>query len=205
MTSDIGSDLGLEKVVERQFFFHCSCGAAIETSATMVTCCECGETVEIRGRVPTAKGTKYTLRISKHRRDVTPEPFSGPLVLQPSVSWQPTRFHREDADYVALVRSVMAAHPAKHLRQSPDYNKRYVHLGLSILLSPLWVPLLLIGLSSIFAPVAVERDQSNAEVTVMPEPSDCGLFSGCHYDKRVVHINDKRGGHTVVTWQRVVD
>lgn len=37
----------------------------------------------------------------------------------------------------------------------------------------------------------------------MPQPTDCGWFSGRHCE--IIHINDKRGEHIIVTCQRVDD
>jgi predicted RNA-binding Zn-ribbon protein involved in translation (DUF1610 family) len=196
MTSDIGSDLGLEKVVERQFVFHCSCGAAIETSETMVTCCECGETVEIRGRVPTAKGTKYTLRISKHRRDVTPEPFSGLPVSQPSASWHPV-VHRQEAldrDQLFPSRTTVGSSPPHHEISDPE--KKSLHLGLLILL--------LTALSIIA--YSVPGDQEWSALARSPRPRDCDWSSTpCHYESSFRSVHDGNGEHLVVIWQRVVD
>jgi hypothetical protein len=36
---------------------------------------------------------------------------------------------------------------------------------------------------------------------IEPEPTDCGMFSGCHYLKHIRY--DK--GYTIVTWERVTD
>ena len=200
MTSDIDSDLGLEKVVERQFLFHCSCGAAIETSETMVTCGECGETIEIRRRVPTPKGTKYTLRISKHRRDVPPEPFSGPLVLRPSASWQPTAHRQEALDRHQLFPSrttVTTMRSSPHRYETSDPEKRSLHLGLLILLLAVF--------SIIAYSVPAETYQEWSALARSPRPRDCDWSSTCHYESSFRNVHDGNGEHLVVIWQRVND
>jgi len=90
----------------------------------------------------------------------------------------------------------------RHHRETPNYERRYRRLGLAILLSPLYVPLLLMMVSGLFAPPPA---QSDARVIEMPKPTDCGLFSGCHYERRVLRFTDKRGEHIVIEWQRVND
>ena len=64
LEAEMTSGLGVEHVAQ-QLTFHCSCGAAIETSEKKETCWNCGETVELRRCIPTANGNKYVLRISK--------------------------------------------------------------------------------------------------------------------------------------------
>ncbi len=194
------SDLGVERVVPTQFLFHCSCGATIETSEKRETCPDCGETIEVLECVPTPGGKKYKLRISKHRHGWNTEPPLWPMGCVTAA--RPMRNHHEGSDSDQLFPPLSTIRP--HL-QSPDYNQRYLRLGLLILLSPLWVPLLWIFLSRAFGPATVEQDQSNNQTIETPEPTDCGLFSGCHYEKRTVHVNDRRGGRAVIIWQRVND
>jgi predicted RNA-binding Zn-ribbon protein involved in translation (DUF1610 family) len=194
------SDVGVEHIAEQPFLFHCSCGAAIETSEKMVTCGDCGETVEVRRCVATPYGKKYTLRISKHRRDSNTEPLLAGCGTAATHSTWP---HHGAPDYDRLFRSVSATHRRHH--QTPDYNERFTFLGLLILLAPLWIPTLLIFFSFVFEPPAVEQGRSDPRVIETPRPTDCGLFSGCHYEKRVIHFTDKQGAHVVVEWQRVGD
>jgi predicted RNA-binding Zn-ribbon protein involved in translation (DUF1610 family) len=204
LEAEMTSDIGVERVVEQPFLFHCSCGAAIETSEKKEICPDCGESIEVVRCVPTPNGKRYTLRISKHRNGWNAQAPLWPPVLQPRAIARPTR-HHEEPDHTGLFRGTDAVPQTRSHLQSPDLNKRYLRLGLLILLAPIWVPLLLVLLRLVFAPLTVEQDRSNASVIEMPEPTDCGLFSGCRYEKRVIHINDKRGAHTLVTWQRVSD
>ena len=70
-------------------------------------------------------------------------------------------------------------------------------------MAPLYLPVLLAVLSVLFAPQVVDRGSSEARVIEMPEPQDCGWFSGCHYERQVTQVHSKRGDYTLVTWQRV--
>jgi hypothetical protein len=65
------------------------------------------------------------------------------------------------------------------------------------------LPPLLGVLRTVSAPAIVEQGRSSEKMIVMPMPDDCGLFSGCHYQKHVRY--DARTGYTVVTWERVND
>jgi len=192
------SDLGVEHVVERQFLFHCSCGSTIETSGKREICPDCGKTVEVVRCVPTPKGNKYTLRISKQEHGRNAEPL-----LLGAAAMQPARPHHEGPDHERLFRRTASTRLQRYHLQSPDYNKRYLHLGLLILLAPLYLPLLLAFLGLFLVPGPVGQDRSDPNIIEMPKPDDCGLFSGCHYEKRVIHVNDKRGAHTIIMWQRM--
>ena len=196
------SDIGVEHIAEQPFLFHCSCGAAIETSEKMVTCGDCGETVEVRRCVARPNGKKYTLRISKHRRDSNTEPLLAGCGTATTHSTWP---HYEAPEHSRLFRSMSATQPVPRHREVPDYSGRFVRLGLLILLSPVWIPALLLFVSLVFGPPTAEQDRSDTSVTEMPKPTDCGLFSGCHYEKRVIHLTDKQGEHIIVDWQRVDD
>jgi predicted RNA-binding Zn-ribbon protein involved in translation (DUF1610 family) len=205
LEAEMTSDIGVENVVEQPFVFQCSCGTTIETTEKKEICPNCGETIEVVRCVPTPNGKKYTLRISKHPNGWNAQAPLWPPVLQPRAIAQPTLHHQQNPDYNELFRGPGAVPLTWRQLESADYNKRCLRRGLLILLAPLWVPLLLIGVSGLFAPVTREQDRSNARTIEMPEPTDCGLFSGCHYEKRVNPVNDKRGSHTVVTWERVND
>ena len=189
------SEVGVEEVVEDQFFFHCSCGASFETSSTKVTREDCGETIEVLQCVPTATGKKYKLRISRQRRDWNTELALWPPVLtirkaplspHPHLEFDPGRF-----------RSNITGLPPRH-HEARDHNERCLRLGSLILLAPLWVPLLLFVVSGVFAPATIEPREG---LIVEPQPTDCGLFSGCHYQQRT---RDEKG-YTIVTWERVND
>jgi len=119
------SDLGVEHVVERQFLFHCSCGSTIETSGKREICPDCGKTVEVVRCVPTPKGNKYTLRISKQEHGRNAEPL-----LLGAAAMQPARPHHEGPDHERLFRRTASTRLQRYHLQSPDYNKRYLHLGL---------------------------------------------------------------------------
>lgn len=92
-----------------------------------------------------------------------------------------------------------------HSSEPPDYNERCLRLGLLILLAPLWLPLVLMVLSLVFAPATVEQARSDDRIIETPKPTDCGPFSRCHYEKGIIHVKDKQGMHTIITWQRVDD
>jgi predicted RNA-binding Zn-ribbon protein involved in translation (DUF1610 family) len=81
------SGLGVEHV-EQQLTFHCSCGAAIETSEKKETCWNCGETVELRRCIPTANGNKYVLRISKPRPSIETQQFVWPRSFSAGTTMQ---------------------------------------------------------------------------------------------------------------------
>jgi hypothetical protein len=195
------SEIGVEQPVEPHFLFHCSCGEVIQTSAKREVCSACGETIEVVRCVPTPNGNKYTLRISKHRKRVNAEPRLWPQALQPK-----TTTHRTRRRHVVRGQEGGAAstQPVLHC-QLPDYNGHYIRVGLLILLSPLWVPLLLIVLSRLYFAVPVQQNGSNLPIIEMPEPTDCGWFSGCHYEREGVRVNDRSGGYLVVSWRRVND
>jgi hypothetical protein len=141
-------------------------------------CSDCGNSIEVLGVSTTPKGEKYSLRISRHKR----EAIQAPSAWVPPPNWD------------------LKLRPRL---QPPDANKRYLHLGLMILLAPIYVPLLL-GLME-FASNQVDNNQSAAKANVirMPKPSDCGLFSGCHYEER--RSNDKHTGKTIISWERIQD
>jgi hypothetical protein len=175
------SDIGVEHVVERPFLFQCSCGATIETREKKEICPDCGETIEVVGCVPTPNGKKYTLRISKHGNGWNAQAPLWPPVLQPRAIAQPTRHHHEE----------------------PDHEKRFLRSGLLILL---------LAAFSIFAySVPAETYQEWIALVENPKPSDCdwsitplgGKY--CHYESSFHHVNDRKGDHVVVTWQRVND
>jgi hypothetical protein len=169
------SDLDVERIL-----VHCSCGAAIAMCGKKETCSDCGETIEIVRCVPTPHGPKYKLRISKHRWKT--EPLLWPPGLPPAATTHQTWHHHEPA----------------------DFNKRCLRLGLLILLAPLYLPLVFALL--IHEAETVKQDQSNARIIELAQPpTDCGFFSGCHYERREIHGNDKRGPYIVVTWERVND
>jgi len=198
MTSGVGVEHGLD----HPFRFHCSCGAIIETTAKREICRDCGETIEVVRCVPRPHGDKYTLRISKHRRGWNDAPtFCLPVTMP-----KRRRAHhpRPLLDPNQSFRTPVTIQGARHYLEPEDYNERCLRRGLLILLSPLWVPLLLAFLTLVFAPVTVERRSADRTIET-PEPADCGLFSGCHYEKRLLSVKDNEGGHIIVTWQRVND
>jgi hypothetical protein len=161
MTSDV------ERVVEQKFLVHCSCGAAIETSETKETCRDC----EILRRSATPKGEKYTLRIGKHR----------PHRHKDSVQW-PTGPMPGPVE-----RSSERRHRTGPRLESPDYNERFLRVGLLTLLAPLYLPLFLL-LFLCLTPVTVEQDRPH------------------HYVRHDIQLHDARGrALTLPTWKRVDD
>ena len=175
------SDIGVGQVVEQPFLFHCSCGATIETTEKEEICPDCGETIAVVRCVPTSSGKKYTLRISKHRCDTNIEPLLWPPVLQPRAIALPTRHHHEE----------------------PDHEKKLLRSGLLILL--------LAAFSIIAYSVPAETYQEWIALVKTPKPSDCDWSIAplggkyCHYESSFYHVNDRKGDHVVVTWQRVND
>lgn len=189
------SEVGVERVEEEQFFFHCSCGASFETNCTKVTCNDCGETIEVVQCIPTATGKKYKLRISRQRRGWNQEAGIWPPVFATGAALPAPHPHLE-LDHERF-RGNIARLPPRH-HEARDHNERCLRLGLLILLAPLWVPLLLLVVSVVFAPATIEPREG---IIVEAKPTDCGLFSGCHYEQRT---RDEKG-YTLVTWERVND
>jgi predicted RNA-binding Zn-ribbon protein involved in translation (DUF1610 family) len=181
LEAEMTSDIGVEHVVEQPFLFHCSCGATIETTEKREICPDCGETIEVVRCVPTSNGKKYTLRIRKHRPDTNTEPLLWSPILQPKAIAQPTRRHHEE----------------------PDHEKRFLRLGLLILL---FATFSIIGY---FVPG--ETYQEWKALANTPKPSDCDWSvtplgdKYCHYESSFRHVRDRKGDHVVVTWQRVND
>jgi hypothetical protein len=179
LEAEMTSDIGVEPVVEQQLLFHCSCGGTVEARERKGTCLNCGETIQVIRGIPTPHGRKYTLRVRKRRHSRDTE-------LR---FWQPV--------------CATSTHPTQHHLQSPDYDDRYFHLGLLLLLAPLYLPLLLAFFSFVSASLTVEQGRSNARIIEMAKPTDCGWFTDCHYEKRISH--DRRSGYTIVRWERVND
>jgi hypothetical protein len=161
-----------------KYRYHCSCGAAIDTSAQKEVCSDCGNSIEVLGVSTTPKGEKYSLRISKEK----PKAIQKPSAWVPPPNW--------DLDLQPRL-------------QPPDSNKRYAYLGLMILLAPIYVPLLLSSMEYMASRIYNDQPAANANVIKMPKPTDCGLFSGCHYEERV--SRDSHTGKTVFTWERIQD
>jgi hypothetical protein len=163
------SDVGVEHV-EQQFTFHCSCGAAIETSEKRIACWNCGETIELRRCIPTPNGRKYVLRISKRRPSFEAQQFVWPSGFRADTTMQGVRRRRD----------------------LPDHSQRYIRLGLLILLSPLWVPMLLILFVAVFGPPPAKP------VPQQDQPH--------HYVRNDIIVIDSKGGrHTIPHWNRVDD
>jgi hypothetical protein len=180
------------------FLFDCSCGATIEMTGTKETCWNCGETVEVRRCVETPHGQKYILRTSKHRQHGKREPLLWPLGLPPAATTHQTWHHHESPDCSKQFHNTL---PTWHHHEPADFNKRCLVIGLLILLAPFYLPLIFALL--IHAPETV--GQSNARIIETAQPTDCGFFSGCHYERHVSHGNDKQGEYILVTWERVND
>jgi predicted RNA-binding Zn-ribbon protein involved in translation (DUF1610 family) len=180
MTSDHDVEQVVEQSVERHFLFHCSCGAAIETSAKREVCPACGETVEVVRCVPRPNGNKYTLRISKHRTGVNAKPPLWPAVLRPT-----TR-----------------THSAQHQHEVPDREQRFVHLGLLFLL------LAAFSIVAFFVPVTYQEGIALLN-TPKPRDCDWFSTplgdKHCHYESNFRYLRDEKGERVVVMWQRVND
>ena len=172
------SALGVEQSRERRFLFQCPCGTSVVTSNKSVTCANCGKTMEVH-------------RVRKRRQPRDPELSSWNLAFSTATTQRTWHRHKEP-DYHQLFRNMATAHPSWRRLGSPDYNDRCVHLGLLILLSPLWAPLLWILLGPLFAPLitALTPEQDRAH----------------HYERRNVQLHDGRGRSlTIPTWKRVDD
>ncbi len=168
------SAIGVERSRERRFLFQCPCGTKIVTSKKAVNCANCGKTMEV-----------HRVRTRRQRRN--PEPLLWPLVCRPSATHQHWH-HRTGADYHQLFCSMARTRAGWHRLESPDYNEHYLRLGFQILLAPIWVPLLWILLSPMFAPLLPNQNRSY------------------HYERHYVQVMDSRGGvHTIPTWTRVDD
>jgi hypothetical protein len=184
------SDIGVERVVEPQFLFHCSCGATIETSKKKETCRNCGKTIEVRRCLATPDGKKYTLRVSRHRQRRNPEPlpWHGPLSAE------------------------AATNQALRHRRLPEYKP---FTWSPWLLAPLAVLLLIAYIPNFVTYqnwIAFNTGLSPDQITVESEPRDCDWTSTplgnkhCHYESSLSHLNDQRKvEHIIVEWHRVSD
>jgi hypothetical protein len=161
-----------------KYRYHCSCGATVETSEQKEVCSACGNSIEVLAVSTTPRGEKYSLRIGRHRRDAIQEPAAW----VPPPNWDL---------------------PSRRRFLPPDTNERYLRLGLMILLAPLYVPLLLASMEFVATQVYNSQTATNPTVITEPKPSDCGLFSDCHYVER--RSNDKHTGKTIITWERIQD
>jgi hypothetical protein len=205
LEAEMASDVGVERIVEQQFLFHCSCGATIETSEKKETCWNCHASIEVLGCVQTSHGKKYTLRIRKQRREEETERLLHP---RGSTAITSRRHHQQEPNYDIPPRCTDPAQAIRHRREGRDMEKQCMRLGLAILSAPFWIPLLLAILFSVAngSRAPVEQDGPNPRIIGPgPEPTDCGWFSSCHYEKRAVRIRDNHGLHIIVTWQRVND
>ena len=150
-SKEMASDIGVERVVERQFLFHCTCGATIETSETKETCRNLWQDHQVRRCLATSDGKKYTLRVSKHRRHRNAEPL---------------QWHRSFSANETTARE----RPHRHL---PEYKP---FKSLPWLLVPLAL-LLLIVCILYFATyqnwIAFNTGLSPNQITVENEPRDC--------------------------------
>ena len=173
------SDAGVDPVVEQPVDFHCCCGATIETSEKREICPDCGETVEVVRCVPTPHGKKYTLRISKHRKGRNTEPLLWAVAPQPGPA---TRARR-------------------HSRKLPDREKRFLRLGLLILLFAMF--------SILRFSVPGETYEEWIALANTHRPRDCDWTplrdTPCHYESIFRRVNDQKGEHLVVEWHRVDD
>lgn len=200
------SDAGVERVVEQQFHFHCSCGAAIETNERKETCWNCAASIEVIACHQTPKGKKYTLRIRPHESSSNREMRLWPPVY--STARFSGRHHPQEPDPDFLQGSTDRPYSTRQRGKVPDIEKNCVRLGLLILSAPFWVPLLVALCFSIAntSQEPVEQDRSDARIIGPgPKPTDCGWFSGCHYETRAMQIRDRAGRHILLRWQRVID
>jgi hypothetical protein len=174
LEAEMTSAIGVERTRERRFLFQCPCGKNIVTSEKTVICSSCGKAMEVH-------------RVKVRRRRQNPEPLLWPLIFSPPST--PRQWHRRTgSEYHQLFCSVARTRAGWHSLESPDYNEHYLRLGVLILLSPIWVPLLWILLSPIFAPVLPEQDRPH------------------HYERHDIHLVDAQGGvHTIPRWTRVDD
>jgi len=172
--AEMTSAVGVERSRERRFLFQCPCGEHIVTSEKAVVCGSCGKAMEVH-------------RVKMRRRRKNLEPLLWPPVCSPPVTHRQWRRHT-GSEYHQLFCSMARNHAGWHRLEPPNHNEHYLRLGLLILLSPIWVPLLWLMLSPIFAPVAPEQDRPH------------------HYEMHPIHVVDSRGAvHTIPTWKRVDD
>lgn len=167
--------LGVERSRHRKFLFRCPCGTNVITSKKTVACAGCGKVMEVH-------------RVRERRRHRSAEPLLWPLVCSTPITSRP-RHHLRGADYHQLFCSMARTHSGMwYPLESPDYNERCWRSALLFLLAPIWVPLLWMLLSPVFASVLPQQDRSH------------------HYERHDIHVVDSRGGvHTVPTWKRVDD
>ncbi len=162
-----------EPVIANRVSFHCRCGHRISTGDSKIICDNCGETVEVIGCKDTDHGKKYSLRISHHRREWNPEP----------VRWGG--------------RTTLGQRSPNRAR---DDGRRYLRLGILILLAPICLPLVLVGFTTM---IHIEKQQMppmNAAIVETPRPDDCGISKGCYYLKSYVYNDQTR--EWVAIWER---
>lgn len=162
-----------EPVTAKLMSFHCRCGHRISTGNSKVICDNCGETVQIIGCKDTAHGKKYSLRISHRHREWNPQPAIG--------AWRPVVENRSP-------------------KQRQDPNRRYVRLGLLILLAPIYLPLVFVGLTTMIHLQKQQSPPANAAIVETPRPDDCGISKGCYYLETYVY--EEQTGRWVAVWER---
>jgi hypothetical protein len=96
-----------------------------------------------------------------------------------------------------------ATRPTGHRPAILDYEKRYLYLGLLVLLAGTFIA---------FVPImSSDAVQERLAILNTPKPSDCDWVGAplgnkhCHYESSVSHLKDERGEHTIVKWYRVDD
>lgn len=182
MTSDIG--------VEPQFLFHCPCGTTIETSKEKETCTACGRTVEVRRRLATSHGTKYTLRVSNHRQRWDNEPRQWDGSSTPNATAIRARRRQRDLP-----------------EYGPPVSKPWLIVTLAVLLLLICCGLYFLTYQDW---IAFNSGMSPNQIIVANEPRDCDWTSPplgskhCHYESSVNHVRDRNNGkHITVEWRRV--
>jgi hypothetical protein len=171
------SESDVKRVFPQRFFFHCSCGAAIDTTESKITCSDCGETVEVIRQATTSHGKKYSLRISRHRREWNPSP------LRWAWGWR-------GGSQATSISPPLRSH-----------QRRYVTLGFLFLLLPFCVPPFMHGVALSRSNLRMQQ-LAGPKILESPKPDDCGWFDGCHYEPEVI---SSRSGSAQIVWRRVPD
>lgn len=202
MTSAIGVEHSHRR---RRFHLHCACGATVVTSDKTAICTACGQPLVFHGRRRHRHTQSWSLALPKQALQELLL-ILGALILGALVLF--VVFNLLGLGW-AIIASLLVAGLASALRQQPtprtghhpaipDYEKRYLHLGLLFLLFALFIASIPIISSDAF--------QERLAVLNTPKPSDCDWGDKhCHYESSVSHFSDQNGEHIIVKWYRVND
>ena len=198
------SNPDVEPVVRRRRYrLHCACGVTVAASAKTAICSSCGATIVFRGN-----------RTRRQRASTGANPAAqemlllfGALLLFALVAglfglgWAILGSVLAAAGIGALRGD--AASRAKHRRIAPNYEKRYLTLGLLFLLLAAFIALIPVSRTDMF--------RERVAVLSTPAPRDCNWSAlplgdkHCHYVAVLHRVEDNGLERVLVTWNRVDD